>query len=112
MASLQFRHVDDGSLTFVFQSAHLTGFVPPFPATLTTSALGPKQLAVVWALTLSPEPEGPALISHAASTSVRSSTSLSRLRGAQPPLYDLCSAEVTCYESVRPLDREERHVVP
>ena len=50
---------------------------------------------MVWALTLSPEPEGPTLISHAASTSVRSSTSLSRLRGAQPPLYYLRSRRVS-----------------
>jgi len=53
-------------------STHLTGFVPPFPGTLTTSAIVPKQLPVVWALTLPSEPEGPSLISRAASTFVRS----------------------------------------
>src|SRR6478736_6465597 len=47
-------------------SAHLTGLIPPFPATLTTSAIGPTQLAVVWTLILQSEPEGPTLISCAA----------------------------------------------
>jgi hypothetical protein len=40
--------------------------IPPFPATLTTSAIGPTQLAVVWTLILQSEPEGPTLISCAA----------------------------------------------
>src|SRR3954471_24322319 len=47
-------------------SAHLTGLLPPFAATLTTSAIGPTQLAVVWTLILQSEPEGPTLISCAA----------------------------------------------
>src|SRR3954453_21688755 len=47
-------------------SAHLTGLIPPFAATLTTSAIGPTQLAVVWTLILQSEPEGPTLISCAA----------------------------------------------
>src|SRR3954447_8754095 len=47
-------------------SAHLTGLLPPFAATLTTSAIGPRQLAVVWTLILQSEPEGPTLISCAA----------------------------------------------
>src|SRR4051812_2144640 len=47
-------------------SAHLTGLIPPFPATLTTSAIGPTQLVVVWTLILQSEPEGPTLISCAA----------------------------------------------
>ena len=42
------------------------GFIPPFPNTLTTPAIGPEQLPAVWAPVLQPEPEGPALISHAA----------------------------------------------
>src|SRR5262245_9053505 len=42
----------------------VSGF--PSRATLTTSAIGPKQLAVVWTLILQSEPEGPALISCAA----------------------------------------------
>src|SRR3954451_17618366 len=48
-------------------SAHLTGLLPPFAATLTTSAIGPTQLAVVWTLILQSEPKGPTLISCAAS---------------------------------------------
>src|ERR1700750_2538923 len=47
-------------------SAHLTGLIPPFAATLTTSAIGPTRLAVVWTLILQSEPEGPTLISCAA----------------------------------------------
>src|SRR6185369_14518548 len=47
-------------------SAHLTGLIPPFAATLTTPAIGPTQLAVVWTLILQSEPEGPTLISCAA----------------------------------------------
>jgi hypothetical protein len=47
-------------------SAHLTGLIPPFAATLTTPALGPTRLAVVWTLILQSEPEGPTLISCAA----------------------------------------------
>ena len=47
-------------------SAHLTGLLPPFAATLTTSAIGPTRLAVVWTLILQSEPEGPTLISCAA----------------------------------------------
>ena len=48
------------------------GFIPPFPETLTTPAIVPEQLPVVWALTLPSEPEGPSLISCAASTLVQS----------------------------------------
>ena len=55
----QFTHV---RLT----SAHLTGVIPAFSATLTTPTLRPEQLAVVWTLVLQPESEGPALISCAA----------------------------------------------
>jgi hypothetical protein len=40
--------------------------VPPFPGTLTTRAIGPEQLPVVWDLTLQSDPEGPTLISRAA----------------------------------------------
>jgi hypothetical protein len=47
-------------------SAHLTGFFPPFPGSLTTLAIGPAQQPVVWTLALQPESEGPALISCAA----------------------------------------------
>jgi hypothetical protein len=46
-------------------SAHLTG-CPAFSATLTTLAIVPKQLAVVWTLILQSESEGPSLISCAA----------------------------------------------
>jgi len=46
-------------------SAHLTG-CPAFSATLTTPAIEPAQLAVVWTPILQSEPEGPALISCAA----------------------------------------------
>jgi hypothetical protein len=42
------------------------GSLPPFPATLTTPAIVPAQLAVVWTLILQSESEGPALISCAA----------------------------------------------
>ena len=42
------------------------GFSPAFSATLTTPAIGPAQLPVVWTLTLQSESEGPALISCAA----------------------------------------------
>ncbi|HEX5864381.1 MAG TPA: hypothetical protein VF014_09025, partial [Casimicrobiaceae bacterium] len=45
---------------------HLTGSLPPFPATLTTPAIVPEQLAVVWTLILQSESEGPTLISCAA----------------------------------------------
>ena len=72
MASLRFRHVDRRFTHVRLPSTHLTGFVPPFPRTLTTPAIVPEQLPVVWALTLPSEPEGPTLISHAAGTSVRS----------------------------------------
>src|SRR4051812_28897691 len=47
-------------------SAHLTGLIPPFAATLTTPAIGPTRLAVVWTLILQSEPEGPTLTSRAA----------------------------------------------
>ncbi len=67
-------------------SAHLTGLIPPFAATLTTSAIGPTQLAVVWTLILQSEPEGPTLISCAARLPGvdRYMTPSSRRRGAQP----------------------------
>jgi hypothetical protein len=42
------------------------GFCPPFPPTLTTPAIGPKQLGAIWNQVLQPDPEGPTLISHAA----------------------------------------------
>ena len=66
-------------------SAHLTGLLPPFAATLTTSAIGPRQLAVVWTLILQSEPEGPTLISCAARLPGvdRYMTPSSRRRGAQ-----------------------------
>src|SRR4051812_11377398 len=65
-------------------SAHLTGLLPPFAATLTTSAIGPRQLAVVWTLILQSEPEGPTLISCAARLPGvdRYMTPSSRRRGA------------------------------
>src|SRR4051812_20576088 len=65
-------------------SAHLTGLLPPFAATLTTSAIGPTQLAVVWTLILQSEPEGPTLISCAARLPGvdRYMTPSSRRRGA------------------------------
>jgi hypothetical protein len=46
-------------------SAHLTGY-PAFSATLTTLAIVPRQLTVVWTLILQSESEGPTLISCAA----------------------------------------------
>jgi len=46
-------------------STHLTGS-PAFSVTLTTPALGPAPLPVVWTLTLQSESEGPTLISCAA----------------------------------------------
>ena len=66
-------------------SAHLTGSLPPFAATLTTSAIGPTRLAVVWALILQSEPEGPTLISCAARLPgvARYIAPSSRRRGAQ-----------------------------
>src|SRR3954454_1856046 len=66
-------------------SAHLTGLIPPFAATLTTSAIEPTQLAVVWTLILQSEPEGPTLISCAARLPGvdRYMTPSSRRRGAQ-----------------------------
>src|SRR4051812_11059031 len=65
-------------------SAHLTGLLPPFAATLTTSAIGLTQLAVVWTLILQSEPEGPTLISCAARLPGvdRYMTPSSRRRGA------------------------------
>src|SRR5258708_302655 len=42
------------------------GFIPPFPESLTTLAIGPAQHPVVWTPVLQPESEGPSLISHAA----------------------------------------------
>src|SRR5258708_39576463 len=47
-----FRRVIDGSLSFVFSSSHLTSFTVAFSATLTTPAIVPAQLAVVWSLPL------------------------------------------------------------
>jgi hypothetical protein len=79
-------------------STHLTGLRPPFPRTLTTPAVVPEQLPVVWTLTLPSGPEGPTLISHAAGTSVQSptsvqsATSLSRRRGAQQSVLALLPA--------------------
>src|SRR3954451_20690435 len=66
-------------------SAHLTGLIPPFAATLTTSAIGPTRLAVVWTLILQSEPEGPTLISCAARLPGvdRYMTPSSRRRGSQ-----------------------------
>src|SRR4051794_8069542 len=70
-------------------SAHLTGLLPPFAATLTTSAIGPTQLAVVWTLILQSEPEGPTLISCAARLPGvdRYMTPSLRRRGAQSSAY-------------------------
>jgi hypothetical protein len=47
-------------------ATHLTGFLPPFPATLTTPTIESEQLAVVWTLILQSESEGPTLIACAA----------------------------------------------
>src|SRR5262249_19928532 len=60
-----FHSVITVSLAFV-APARTWRLPPAFSATLTTSAIGPKQLAVVWTLILQSEPEGPALISCAA----------------------------------------------
>ena len=70
--------------TFVrLPGAHLTGFCPPFPATLTTSALIPPQLTVVWGLLLQTDPEGPTLIGCTARLlQVTISGSSPRRRGA------------------------------
>src|SRR4051794_41124388 len=70
-------------------SAHLTGLLPPFATTLTTSAIEPTQLAVVWTLILQSEPEGPTLISCAARLPGvdRYMTPSSRRRGAPLPAY-------------------------
>src|SRR3954467_5256239 len=91
--SLRFRHVSNGSLTRL-TSAHLTGLIPPFAATLTTSAIGPTQLAVVWTLILQSEPEGPTLISCAARLPGvdRYMTPSSRRRGAQSSAYEMTRA--------------------
>ena len=61
--------------------------IPAFSATLTTPAIGPEQLAVVWTLILQSEPEGPTLISCAAKLlkgDLHIQISFSRLRGARP----------------------------
>src|SRR3954467_15874478 len=50
-------------------SGPLTGLLAPFAATLTTSAIGPTRLAVVWTLILQSDPEGPTLISCAVTLS-------------------------------------------
>src|SRR5262245_24311083 len=62
---IRFRHVINGSLTFVFP-AHTWRVHPAFSETLTTAVIGPPLLSVVWTLTLQSESEGPALISYAA----------------------------------------------
>ena len=45
---------------------HLTGSSPAFSRNAHHRGFWPKQLQVVWDLVLQPDPEGPALISHAA----------------------------------------------
>src|SRR3954467_2845987 len=80
-------------------SAHLTGLLPPFSATLTTSAIGPTQLAVVWTLILQSEPEGPTLISCAARLPGvdRYMTPSSRRRGAQLPAHRFEAVSEACF---------------
>ena len=82
-------------------SAHLTGLLPPFAATLTTSAIGPTQLAVVWTLILQSEPEGPTLISCAARLPGvdRYMTPSSRRRGARSSAWRACSTGPTSANS-------------
>jgi hypothetical protein len=64
-------------------SAYLTGQRPPFPETLTTPAIGPEQLSVVWTLALQPESGGPTPISCTARLlQAATSASFPRLRGA------------------------------
>src|SRR5262249_22201900 len=46
------RRVISGSLSSVFTGSHLTPFTGAFSATLTTPAVVPAQLAVVWSLLL------------------------------------------------------------
>ena len=73
-------------------NAHLTGFCPPFPSTLTTPAVVPAQLPVVWDLTLQPGPEGPSLISRATRLLQAAITaSFPHRRGAQSSAYRTCA---------------------
>jgi hypothetical protein len=65
MTSLRFRHLVNGSLVFVFP-ARTCRVMPDVSGTLTTPAIVPEQLPVVWTLALQPESEGPTLISGAA----------------------------------------------
>src|SRR6476620_7184436 len=65
VTSIRFRHVINGSLAFVFPG-HTGRVRPAFSVTLTTPAIGPAPLPVVWTLTLQSESEGPTLISCAA----------------------------------------------
>src|ERR1044072_6578128 len=66
-------------------SAHLTGLIPPYAATLTTPASGPTRLALVLTQILQSEPERPTFISCAAWLPgvARYITPSSRRRGAQ-----------------------------
>src|SRR5215472_11656998 len=60
------RRVISGSLSFVFTGSHVTPFTGAFSATLTTPAVVPAQLAVVWSLLLIGDPGGPTPITNAA----------------------------------------------
>src|SRR5215471_6205181 len=60
------RRVYSGSLSFVFTGSHLTPSTGAFSATLTTPAVVPAQLAVVWSLLLIGDSGGPTPITNAA----------------------------------------------
>src|SRR5215469_7240496 len=60
------RRVIGGSLSSVFTGSHLTPSTGAFSATLTTPAVVPAQLAVVWSLLLIGDPGGPTPITNAA----------------------------------------------
>src|SRR5580700_1066951 len=70
------------------------GFIPPFPDTLTTPAIGPEQLPVAWTPVLQPESEGPVLISHAASCFNSAATSRPPLRAVVAHSYSRCRSAV------------------
>src|SRR5215472_7280864 len=106
------RRVIGGSLSSVFTGSHLTPSTGAFSATLTTPAVVPAQLAVVWSLLLIGDSGGPSPITNAAPCRVlhlhQSHLPGSRRNQCRRNAHPRGRDSAHCRQSA-PLNRRRRH---